>query len=458
MFFQRIETPGIAHFAYSIGGGGAAAIVDPARDVERYLDILRKNGLTLRYVLETHRQEDFEMGGAALRDVTGAEIVACDHELMPHAGRPLKQGDTLGLGGGISFRALHVPGHTPESMCYAVTLDEAPETVWGVFTGDALFMGDTGRTDLIDAEKTGEHAGELYDALHERVFPLGDQALVLPAHGPGSACGGNVADREWSTIGIERSANAAARLGRDGFVRHKLSERMARPPYFRLMEEVNLGGGRQLDARPFDWLSPEEFAARAGEGVVIDTRDVEAFAGGHVPGSVNVWQGGMSIYGGWVACAHDPVWLVAESPEAALDARLALARIGLDRVKGALAGGFPAWRNAGRPVRMLATTSPRELSLRLDANGTAVLDVREESAFAAGHIPGARHVHAGRIEEKLGELGLDRDEPVAVTCSVGHRGGLAASILARAGYTNVSNLLGGMTAWNKLDLPTEKAA
>lgn len=458
MFFQRIETPGIAHFAYIIGGNGLAAIVDPARDVERYLDILRKNGLTLRYVLETHRQEDFEMGGAALRDITGAQIAACDHEIMPHADKPLKDGDTFTLGGGISFRAFHVPGHTPESMCYAVILDEAPDTVWAVFTGDALFMGDTGRTDLTDAGKTGEHAGLLYDGLHEKIFPLGGQALVLPAHGPGSACGGNVADREWSTLGVEALANAAGKLSREDFVRHKLSERMARPPYFRLMEEVNLGAGRPLDSRPFEWLSPADFASACEQGVVIDTRDVEAFAGGHIPGAVNVWQGGMAIYGGWVACAHDPVWLVADDPQSALDARLALARIGLDRVKGALAGGFPAWRDAGREVATLATTTPRELAGRLEANGTAILDVREESAFTEGHIPGARHVHAGRVEEKLDELGLDRDEPVAVTCSVGHRGGLAASVLARAGYTNVSNLLGGMTAWNKLDLPTEKAA
>ena len=458
MFFQRIETPGIAHFAYILGGGGAAALIDPARDVERYLGILRRNGLTLRYVLETHRQEDFEMGGAALRAITGAEIAACDHEIMPHADRKLRDGETFALGGGISFRALHVPGHTPESMCFAVTLDEAPDAVWAVFTGDALFMGDTGRTDLTDAEKTGEHAGELYDGLHEKIFPLGDQALVLPAHVPGSACGGNVAGREWSTLGIERQANAAGRLTRDGFIRHTLSERMARPPYFRLMEEVNLHAGRPLDGRPLAWLSPEDFAGRCANGVVIDARDVEAFAGGHIPGSVNVWQGGMAIYGGWIGCAHDPVWLVADDPQAALDARLALARIGLDRVEGALAGGFPAWRNAGREVAALATTTPRKLAERLKGEGAAVLDVREESAFKEGHIPGARHVHAGRLEEKLDDLGLDRDEPVAVTCSVGHRGGLAASLLARAGYTNVSNLLGGMTAWNKLDLPTETAA
>lgn len=230
MFFERIKTPGIAQVTYILADDGLAAIVDPGRDIERYESILRANGLGLRWILETHRQEDFEMGGAMLRKRWGAEIVACDHEIMAHADKPLRDGDEIRLNGKIVIRALHTPGHTPESMSYAVILAEAPTRPWGVFTGDTLFIGDTGRTDLPDVDKTAENAGLLYDCVHEKILPLGDQAFVFPAHGAGSACGGNVADRDDSTLGLEKTSNAVAVKSREEFIRHKCAERLARPP------------------------------------------------------------------------------------------------------------------------------------------------------------------------------------------------------------------------------------
>ncbi|MEX2630906.1 MAG: rhodanese-like domain-containing protein [Tistlia sp.] len=454
MFFERIKTPGIAHVAYLLAEDGKAAVVDPGRDVGRYLQLVQDNGLRLRWIIETHRQEDFEMGGAALRELTGAEIVAADHEITAHADRPLRDGETLELAEGLSLRGLHTPGHTPESMSYAVTLAAAPDTPWAVFTGDALFIGDTGRTDLTDAGKTGEHAGLLYDQVHEKILPLGEQALVLPAHGAGSACGGNVADRDHSTIGIERASNAVATKSRDAFVRHKCQERMARPPYFRLMEKVNLGAGRPFaDAAPVPWLKPREFERRCGEGIVIDTREVEAFAGGHVGGAYSVWLSGMGRYGGWIAEEGTPIYLIVDGPAALREARLSLARIGFDNVAGALAGGFESWRDAGLPIETSGTLAPRRAAE--DRDRLQVLDVREISEYEEGHIPGARHCHVGHLDGALDELGLDPERPVVSTCSVGHRGSLGASILARHGYRAV-NLLGGMTAWQALGLPTEE--
>lgn len=294
MFFERIKTPGIAHVSYILGDEGIATIVDPGRDVERYETLLRDNGLVLRWILETHRQEDFEMGGSALRKRTGAEIAACDHEIMAHADRRLRDGEEIALTRNIAIRALHTPGHTPESMSYAVVLADAPARPWGVFTGDALFIGDTGRTDLPDANKTAENAGLLYDCVHQKILPLGDQAFVLPAHGAGSACGGNVADRDHSTIGLEKASNAVATKSRQEFIRHKCAERLARPPYFRLMEEVNLEAGRPFEDIPLPWLSPPDFERRSASGILIDTRDVEAYAGGHIAGAYNVWLSGMA--------------------------------------------------------------------------------------------------------------------------------------------------------------------
>lgn len=453
MFFQRIKTPGIAHVAYILAEDGLAAIVDPGRDVERYLNVIRDNGLRLRWVLETHRQEDFEMGGAALRKLTGAEIAACDHEYMAHADRRLNDGEEIALTDGTKLRGLHTPGHTPESMSFAVTLEAAPERPWGVFTGDAMFIGDTGRTDLPDKNKTAENAGLLYDQVHAKILPLGDQTIVLPAHGAGSACGGNVADRDHSTIGIERVSNAVAVKSRREFMRHKAAEKLARPPYFRLMEKVNLEAGRPFEDAPVAWLRPHEFEQRCGGGIVIDVRDVEAYAGGHVPGAYSVWLAGMARYGGWVTDETTPVYLVADSPGDMREARLSLARIGRDNVAGALAGGFKLWRDAGLPLEGAGTISPRRLADQLD--DVVVLDVRDTAEVEGeGSIPGARHVYVGHLEDEIGRLGLDPEQPIVATCSVGHRGSLAVSILKRHGYSNASNLLGGMTAWRKLDLPT----
>ncbi|MEX2496642.1 MAG: rhodanese-like domain-containing protein [Woeseia sp.] len=453
MFFERIKTPGIAHVAYVLADDGDAALVDPRRDVEQYLDVLNENGLTLRYVLETHRQEDFEMGGAALRRLIGAKIVAGDHENFAHADIRLSEGEEVQLGG-LKLRGLHTPGHTPESMCYAVFLADSPEHAWGVFTGDALFVGDTGRTDLADADKTAENAGVLYDVVHGKVFPLGDQAHVFPAHGAGSVCGGNVADRDHSTIGIERASNAAAVMTRDAFVRHKVHERVARPPYFTLMEEVNREAGRPLDERPVSWLQPAQFQERCRDGIVIDTRDPEAFAGGHLPGSYSIWLEGLGRYGGWLP-SQAPIYLIVNGPAELVEAHLALARIGRDDIAATVAGGFEAWRDAGLPIEMSGTIVPQ--GLKAASNQYTVLDVREISEFEdEGHIRNARHIFVGELEKWLGESGLEKDAPLVVTCSVGHRGSLGTSILRRNGYLNVFNLLGGMTAWRKLQFPVEK--
>ena len=454
MYFARIKTPGIAHLAYIIADGGEAAIVDPRRDVGEYLTILREQGLDLRYVLETHRQEDFEVGAATLRRLTGAKIVAGTHRYFDHAQIRLEDGAELTLGS-LTIRALHTPGHTPESVTYAVFLGDDGQRAWGVFTGDALFFGDTGRTDLTDAERTGENAGLLYNVLHEKVFPLGDQAQVFPAHGAGSACGGNVADRDHSTLGIERLTNAVATMEREEFVAHKVRERLARPPYFRLMEKVNLVAGRPMDDRPVPWLDPAGFAARCGTGVLIDTREPEAFAGGHLPGSYNVWLEGLGRYGGWIGSHEVPIWLVADSPTVVAEARLSLARIGRDHVAGALAGGFHAWRDAGLPIAITGTTTPDRL--QAERAKAPVLDVREISEFEdEGHIPGARHLYVGELESRLDQLDLAKDEPVVVTCSVGQRASLAVSMLDRHGYKKLFNLLGGMTAWRRLGLPLER--
>lgn len=450
----RFETPGIAHYAYLICAGKEAALVDPRRDVDEYLDAAEACGTRIRYVLETHRQEDFVMGSAHLAERTGAIIVNGEHDLFGHGDLRLGDGESVSLGG-LRLMALHTPGHTPESTCYAL-FARAGKTPWGLFTGDTLFYGSTGRTDLTDLARTADNARLLYTSVHDKLAPLGDEVLVFPAHGPGTVCGSNVASLPASTLGAEKRSNEVFTLDRDAFVRSKQAERRPRPPYFRHMEVVNVGGG--LPPPHYEHLrllGVRELSEAGRNGLLIDTREPEAFAGGHVPRAISIWRDGLAAFGGWVARHDTPVFLITDHHQDIRDAFWHLVRIGIDRVQGALAGGFGSWRIAGEPMAHVAVTTPRKLAQRRDVT---VLDVREEREFASGHIPGARHAYVGGLEDGIEGLGLDPEQPVTVTCGVGHRGSLAASLLKRRGLDNVQNLLGGMTAWRALELPLERGS
>lgn len=449
----RMETPGIVHYAYLICDGSEAALVDPRRDVDEYLRAAESCGVRIRYVIETHRQEDFVMGSAHLAERTGAAIVNGRHELFGHGDLRLDDGENFRLGSS-KLLALHTPGHTPESTCYALFSEPGAKTPWGVFTGDSLFYGTTGRTDLTDEKRTAENALRLYDSIHQKLAPLGDGVLVLPAHGPGSVCGSGMASLPSSTLGAEKRYNEVFTLGRDEFARKKSAEHMPRPPYFRHMEVVNRRGG--LPPPSFERLAlcnSHELGEQALEGIVIDTREPESFAGGHVPRAYSIWMKGLSAFGGWIARSDTAIYLVTDRQEDVSTAFWHLARIGIDGVQGALAGGFGTWRTSGKPIATTSVTTPREFTQRRE--GT-LLDVREASEFETGHAPSARHEYVGDLEERLPRLSLDPERPITVTCSVGHRGSLAASILQRAGFTDVRNLLGGMSAWRALGLPLER--
>lgn len=458
MFFQKFKTPALAHVAYLVADKTDALLVDPRRDIEEYVAVAQANKLVIRYVLETHRQEDFVLGSLRLKEELGARIVSGDHELFGHSDVRLRDGERFKLDS-LELLALHTPGHTPESTCYALFVSAAPELALGVFTGDTLFIGETGRTDLSDRERTSEHAGQLYDAVHDRLLPLGDQVILWPAHGSGSVCGGNIAQRDESTLGLERVYNPVFTNQRDAFIRSKIEERIPRPPYFSHMERVNLEGGMPAGktATQTRALDPKRFASEMTQGLVIDSRDPEAFAAGHIAGSINVWLAGLPVFAGWIAREDTPLYLVVPRMSDVAVAVTHLARVGLDQVAAVLAGGFDSWRDAGLPIESSGTMSAREL--QNDLVNTAVLDVREDSEFEnEGHIRGARHLYVGHVEGHIQRFESDLKEKsaIAVTCSVGHRAGLAASLLLRKGFSNVNNVLGGMTAWQELELPTSR--
>lgn len=455
MLFQRVKTPGLGHNAYILGcGQGLAVVIDPRRDVDEYLRIARENDLSIAYVMETHRQEDYEFGSRSLADITGAKIVSGAHRLFGNTDVKLKDSEVLTVGS-TRFIALETPGHTPESITYAAYVKDSGDKCWGAFTGDALFVGDTGRTDLTDPAKTAENAGVLFDSVHRKIAPLGDQTLLFPAHGSGSACGGNISDRDDSSIGIEKSTNAVFKKSRADFIAHKLAEKMGRPPYFRHMEKVNLLPGRPLRATSAHRvLQPKEFQKRMGEGIVIDTRSPEAFAGAHIPTSYNIWLEGVAAFGGWFADENTPVFLVVENSEAAELAIKSLARIGIDAIGGVLTSGVEDWREQGLPIAMSATMSATEAAAMTRQARVRILDVRDQYEWDEKHIPGAMHQFVGDLEDRLPQM--SKDSEIVVHCSVGHRSGIAASILKRQGFSRVYNMLGGLTAWEELGLPLEK--
>ena len=353
MLFKRIKTKGLGQNSYILEcGEGKAVVIDPRRDIEEYLIAARDNGLTITHVFETHRQEDFVYGTRSLVNATGSKIVSGCHELFGKTDIRLSDGEELSIGT-ARVKALETPGHTPESMCYAIYLKDTGRCAWGVFTGDALFIGEAGRTDLPDPEKTAENAGILYDSIHAKIIPLGDQTLLYPAHGSGSACGGNIADRDDSTLGLERAENPAFTLSRKEFISRKESEKLPRPPYFKNMEKVNLEAGLPMpEANTCKIFQPKEFQQEM-KGGVIDTRSPEAFAGGHVPGSYSIWMEGLSTFGGWVADETTKIFLVVGLSDHVAEGMLALSRIGIDTIGGVLAEGMESWRKEGLPIERI---------------------------------------------------------------------------------------------------------
>lgn len=381
-------------------------------------------------------------------------MVNGEHECFGRGDIRLQDGEELEFGS-LRIKALSTPGHTPESMCYAV-YTENTDSAWCVFTGDTLFFGETGRTDLPDESKSVENAALLYDSVHKKLAKLGDTALILPAHGPGSVCGSGMAERPISTLGEEKKYNVVFTKDRETFAKDKGGERLPRPPYFRIMEQLNLEGGKPL-ANPtgsVKLFDAEDFSGRMSGSRVYDTREPEAFAGGHMEDAYSIWLGGLPVFGGWVANEKDAIMLVTDREKDIAEAVLHLGRIGFDNIVGSLAGGFGAWRKSGQPIAHSAIITPKELNER--RNGYQILDVREPDEFSSGHIEGAKLMYVGYLEEDLDKLDLTADEPVVVTCGVGHRAGLGVSILKRKGFADVRNLIGGMSAWQALKLPTRE--
>ncbi len=447
MIFERIKSEGLAHLSYFIGSGDEAVVIDPRRDCEVYADMARREGMRIKHILETHRNEDYVVGSKELQNLTDADI-------YHGTGLDFKYGNTLEDGqeivfGSLKITALHTPGHTDESMSYALTDLDAGDEVIMVFTGDALFIGDVGRTDLYGPEEASRLAGNLYDSIFKKILPLGDEVILHPAHGAGSVCGGAISEREHSTLGLERHQNPALqKTDKDDFIRYKTQEKMEFPPYFKMMEKYNLEGPPLLYELPVpELLSPEEFSEEMkGSAVVLDTRMPHSFGGAHIKGSLSIWLEGLPSFAGWMLPYEKKILLVTEEQEQLETAVRYLVRLGYDNVAGFLNGGIGGWYIDAQPVDGFNLISVHDLKDRLEKGETMfILDVRSDEEWEEGHIQDATHIYVGHLEENLDKI--PGDCRIIVYCGTGRRSNIAASILKKHGFDRIYNVLGSMTAW-----------
>ncbi len=445
MIFKRIKAEGLAHLSYFIGSENEAVVIDPRRDCQIYIDTAKRGETNIKYVFETHRNEDYVVGSLELAQLTGAEIY---HGPWPDFkyGNKLKDGQEFYVGK-LKVTAIHTPGHTPGCMSYAVVDLASGEEAVLVCTGDALFVNDVGRTDFGGLVKRREWSENLYNSIFNKLLPLGDHVILCPAHGSGSVCGGNIADREWSTLGLERRMNPLLQLSKEQFVEHKINEHHETSPYFRKMEQYNLEGPPVLsNLQEPKLLSPAEFQKMIDkDAVVVDTRTPPAFGSAHINGSYSIWLGGLPLFAGWVLPYDQPILLVLKEKDQLETAVKYLLRIGYDLIEGYIVG-VETWYTEALPLNRLGLLSVQELKTRLEkSDDLTLLDVRSDEEWNSEHIDGAIHMYVGLLEEHINEILTN--QTTAVICSVGNRASLGASILQRKGYTDIHVVLGGMFAW-----------
>ena len=455
MYFEQFYLGCLAHASYMLASEGEAVVVDPQRDVDLYIKAAADHGLTIRHIFESHLHADFVSGHRELAARTGATIYmgARAGATFPHV--DVSDGFELKFGK-ASIRVLETPGHTPESISLVVTDHEKSNAPWAVLTGDTLFIGDVGRPDLSPQHTPAQLAGMLYDSLHQKLLTLADSVLVYPAHGAGSLCGKNMRAERSSTIGIERLTNYALQIkSREEFIAQLTSHLPARPEYFAKDAEINRTGAAALSELPsLRAISPSELQKMLKDGeIALDVRPGDEFAAGHVPGSVNIALSGQfaSWAGTVLGLSSHPV-LIAATDAQIEEARTRLARVGIEALDGYLAGGVEAWKQAGLPVATVAQVTVDDLNAQLRSGGLQVLDVRREPEWDAAHINDA--VWWPLDNFKVSPPEIDHDVPLAVHCKGGYRSIIACSLLQRAGFGRVLNVVGGFDAWQQAKLPS----
>jgi glyoxylase-like metal-dependent hydrolase (beta-lactamase superfamily II)/rhodanese-related sulfurtransferase len=474
MYFKQFYLGCLAHASYLIGADGQAAVVDPQRDVDQYIEEAAAQNLKIKYIIETHLHADFVSGHRELAARTGAEIVFGEKAGASFPHRAVKDGDELIIGH-AKLEILETPGHTPESICVLVSDSEdagegarAPSAK-KLLTGDTLFIGDVGRPDLAGGKGYTPQtmAAMMYDTLHHKLLKLDDAVEVYPAHGAGSMCGKNLSSETSSTIGKQRQFNYALQpMTKDEFVRMMTADLPAAPAYFPKDAEINRAGAAPLSELPtLKGMTPAEVVEHAHVGaIIIDVRSAADFGAGHVPGSINIGLGGQfASWAGTLIPMEALLIIIAESEEKATEAQVRLARVGLENVKGYVAGGLDAWKKAGFEVAAVPQISVAELKELITSRpDLQVVDVRRPGEYESGHAPRAATAPLSNLNDALPRLKLDPTKMTAVICAGGYRSSAATSIMQPQGFTNLLNVAGGTSAWIKagyeVEMPAKAAA
>ena len=449
MKFTQYYLDCLSQASYLIGdtGSGRAVVVDPRRDVDEYVRDAAEAGLKIELIIETHFHADFLSGHLELADATGAEIAYSSVAQTEFASRKLEDGEQISLGD-VQLEVLHTPGHTPESISIVVR-EQADADPYAVLTGDTLFIGDVGRPDLLSSVGVtqDELANDLYDSLHNKLMPLPDATRVYPAHGAGSSCGKNLSSDTWSTMGEQRASNYALLApNKAAFVELVTEGQPPAPAYFPFNASLNRQERELLqesDAPRALTLAEVQDSAASG-AMIIDGRDPDSFARGHLVGSINVGLNGRyaEFAGSVVPSDVDIVLVVDEGDE--LEAKNRLGRIGFDNVIGHLANPLSVMAdNPGHVQRASRLTASEYESRRGEIDGLQLVDIRNPGEVALGSIPGAWAIPVGQLPERLDEL--DPDAPTVVFCAGGYRSSVGASLLRQVGFSDVSDILGGYT-------------
>lgn len=449
MILKKIKSKVVSHLSYFIGSENEAIVVDPQRDCHVYVEIANREGMRIKYVFETHRNEDYVIGSRELASLTGAEIY---HGPWPEFkyGETLKDGEEFRFGK-LKVTAIHTPGHTLGCVSYAVTDLASGDKPVLVCTGDALFVNETGRTDFGGPDRR-EWSENLYNSIFNKLLPLGDHVILCPAHGSDSVCGGKIAEREWSTLGLERLMNPMLQLSKEEFIDQKVNEPHEYAPFFRMMERYNVEGAPFVGCGPSpEALSPIRFKELMDEGaIVVDTRSPPSFGGTHIKGSYNIPQKRLYLTG-WLLPYDKPILLVVADYEALDHASRSLCRLGYDNLQGYLSGGIAEWYKAGLPLEPLDQISVEELKESIEDDDLVLLDIRNLVEWREGRIEGSLNIYLGHLEERINEI--PKSKRVVTICKNGTRANVAASILLRDGRTRIQNLLGGITAWKNSGYP-----
>jgi len=458
MYFRQFYLGCLAHASYLIGSGTEAAVVDPQRDIEIYLEDARAHGFTIKFVIETHCHADFVSGHHELAARTGAKIYFGARAAAKFPFEPVHEGDEIAMSD-LTLRFLETPGHTPESISILVfDRQKSAEVPEAVLTGDTMFIGDVGRPDLLGSRMPATAlARMLYQSLHAKLLTLSDNVKVYPAHGAGSMCGRNISSETSSTIGEQRRFNYALQpMSEEAFIKMMTTDLPEAPSYFSRDAQINLEGPSLLDELPDPIaFSPEAVQKmQRGGHLVLDTRHASQYGAGHIPGSLNIALNGQ--FASWAGTLIKPdmsLMLVTEDAERVREARTRLARVGLEKVSGYLKDDVLAWHYAGMPLAKMEQISVEELRRRIEENSVDIIvDVRRPADWDAGHIAQATSMPLNHLMESA--LSLNRDARISAICAGGYRSSIATSLLEQLGFRSISNVVGGMTAWNNAKLAT----